>query len=54
MMIVHVVVILVEQFTGPYPAPNPAMTLAVYGSYLVMPLVALVRLWPERDPFASR
>lgn len=53
-MLVHLAVILVEQFAGPYPAPEPLVTLLAYGSYVALPVLVLVRLWPERDPFAPR
>lgn len=46
-MLVHLAVILIEQVIGPYPAPNLPMTFAVYGSYVVLPLLVLWRVWPE-------
>jgi len=45
-MLVHLGVIFFEQFAGPHPAPVPAITLLVYGPYVLGPLLVLWRMWP--------
>ena len=41
-------VILVEQFYGTFVSPRPDLIIAAYGSYLIMPLLLLIRALPSR------
>jgi len=42
-----------ETVSGVKPAPDPWLSLGVYGGYVLVPILTIVRFWGD-DPFPSR
>ena len=53
-MITNVVIILSEELWGPHATPTFGAVLGANASWLIFPILIIIRMWPEGDPFAPR
>lgn len=50
-MMTNVTIILFEEFVGRHPSPAPLAQIAANASWLIFPILMLVRMWRSERPF---
>jgi len=53
MMLSNVIIILIEEFTGEYPTPQPLVVLLLNLPWLLMPLYIIFRMSLRSHPFTG-
>lgn len=53
-MLTNVTIILSEEIWGPHASPALGMVVGSNASWMIFPILIIIRMWPDRPPFAER